>query len=147
MSAPDISREAVERMAEDFDTMRCYHNGKGPEAAWYENAAVTLRALRDALDAAERERDELRAAKWQVRHTDTANTMVQLALARDEAFAERDAADATGYARGVRDAADQIKRLSVQRMGCVTRTYKDCSAAILALLPATTETKETRDDQ
>jgi hypothetical protein len=119
MSAPDISREACERLAEDFDTMRSYHKATSPEAAWHENAAATLRALRAALDAAERERN---AAIREIGNT-----------AREATAA----ADATGYARGVRDASCFYADGGADI---------DAFAAARALLP-TTETKETRDDQ
>lgn len=153
MSAPDISAEAVERLAEDFDTMRCYHNGKGPEAAWYENAAATLRALRAALDAAERERDAYMSSEAEV-------------LAESDAlrFTLNNArlSDATGYARGeadgIRKAAEAVKGSMAVKLQLVDPhvqkfhgddRYRDVraayAAAILALLPATDATKETRD--
>lgn len=100
MSAPDISAEAVERLA------KCWRHAATNTQdsmirAWYSDTAATLRALRAALDAAERERD----AAWQ--------STIHAALNIEAA------ADATGYA---------------------------IIEAVLALLPATAATKETRDE-
>ena len=143
--APDISAEAVERLAKGFG------NPAYLMPAPLEVAA-TLRALRAALDAAERERDEARGklkGSYEEGLRDALDPL-RLELARD-------AADATGYARGVRDAAGLLNRLADEasaRMpdggpfGLVARHVENTRGLardILALLPATDATKETRD--
>jgi flagellar biosynthesis/type III secretory pathway protein FliH len=143
MSAPDISAEAVERLARALDATGRYTIDQliGMEA---ESAAATLRALRAALDAAERERDEAHKQGYCEGYEDGEK-----------------AADATGYARGVRDAADAAKAERITEATAHAHLIQtdpewvegynsglsDLEAAILALLPATDETKETRDDQ
>jgi hypothetical protein len=88
----------------------------------FDEAAAILRALRDALDEAERERDE----------------------ALGEAKIYR---DATGYARGVRDAAaccDAAKADALKHYGSAESVGADMAKnRILALLP---EKKETNDE-
>jgi hypothetical protein len=110
MSAPDISREACERLAErlDYDGLQL--------------SSATLRALRAALDAAERERDEAR--------DDYETAMVTATNA-----------DATNYARGVRDAAAKVLDhwITVNMSHNANQRELDArvqiNAAILALLP------------
>jgi hypothetical protein len=83
-------------------------------------------ALRAALDAALRERAML--------HEIARNEASDCTKAQDE----RDAADATGYARGVRNAAAKFSgpyRLDLW-------TSEAVAAAILALLPANKETND-----
>jgi hypothetical protein len=135
MSAPDISREACE-WAIRMNIQSVAALASGQKSLTY--AALierTILALRAALDAAERERDEAR---------NQANVTTKLMAARGTNLdyweatakkleAERDAADATGYARGVRDAAERGRRF-----GSFYITEADASAihdAILALLP------------
>lgn len=143
MSAPvDISAEAVERLALRYSDLRYVAMGHGKVAA-------TLRALRAALDAAERERDAYRSSEAEVL---AENDALRFTLSNARLN------DATGYARGVRDAAAILannvcdlnrgklipvpERIRPMR-DAVRGAYED---AILALLPATTtETKETRD--
>jgi hypothetical protein len=62
-------------------SVRNLTNPDGPQAA------TALRQLQ-AENAA------LKAAKWDVRHTSTANDLVQMGMARDAAIAERDALQA-----------------------------------------------------
>lgn len=145
----DYSREAVERLAHGCD----HFNGN-----WMiENSAeiaATLRALRAALDAAERERDEARSQLSDV-------------LAENDAlrFTLNNArlSDATGYARCVRDAALIAETHRADAEHHMRRAKEDCHSSeeqhqsgrwhasndieedILALLTATK--KETRDDQ
>ena len=67
-----------------------------------------LRALADAAEALRRERDALKAAKWDVQHTDTINDMVLIGIARDTALArvaELEAAVAAAERRGMERAA------------------------------------------
>ena len=92
MSAPDISAEAVENIA-----IRHALNGR-PETA------ATLRALRAALDAARIEAawQEDGRRYWEARYRDEAALNENLAAINEKMKAERDAADATGYARGAR---------------------------------------------
>lgn len=47
------------------------------------------------------ERDALKAAKWDVKHVDTMNDMVQMGMARDAAIADA----ATAFNRGLEEAA------------------------------------------
>lgn len=112
----DISAEALEAM------MLHFGNLPNPDAAM-----ATVRALRAALDAAEQQFRE------------------HVERAADDHIAARDAADAAGYARGVREAADKAG-CRIRCDECV-REKRRClrEAAILALLPATDATKETRD--
>lgn len=94
--------ELVKRpLDEEFDTMMEVQ--RNPCGAWQAIQTLTeqLEAARaDAKEAeayaeeleaklaeVEKERDELRAAKWVVKHTDTMNDMVQMGMARDEALA------------------------------------------------------------
>ena len=112
-------------------------------------------ALRAALDAAERERDEARRHANEGRQAEADAdrdrhaalvTLNQLFKEHTDMIAERDAADATGYARGVRDAAGvcQARHKGMAHI----REYAEaqwCAAAILALLPATDATKEKND--
>lgn len=146
MSAPDISAEAVEHTAVQADevwadllylmgraSLEGHEVGQSLGVATRQKLAQTaamLRALRAALDAAERERDEAdaRGDDWH----DQASKFRH----------ERDAADATGYARGVRDAAGLFENAQSKSWMGVSIVI-----AILALLPATDATKETRDDQ
>ena len=107
MSAPDISREAVEQRATMLDRQ----------------TARMILALRAALDAAERERDEARADMEKSAKA-TRRAVDQMA----EAVAERDAAAVTHYARGVQDAASLAHN---QRSYSVAEIV----SAILALLP------------
>lgn len=149
MSAPDISAEAVERLAalsEEWD--RWEMNAPVPEKWDHALHAATLRALRAALDAAERERDEAR----QERDAEAAGlTWFRL---------EAKAADATGYARGVQDAVGALKIIPVTVGGPESHPDRvvaqfglevaeamrsEATRSILALLPATDATKETRD--
>lgn len=139
MSAPDISPEAVEMHVQDMLTMRCTA------------AAATLRALRAALDAAERERDELQSTfrvrwnadmraikRWQAAHPGKELTWPDHADLVVWLLAERDAASATGYARGVRDAAGVCRQRLISRSyGSHADAYEYAMNAILALLPAT----------
>jgi len=105
----DTSREAVERLAE-----RLNYDG-------LQLSAATLRALRSELDAAERERDawKLQSDDWQKRGWELGK--------------QADAADATGYARGAKDAAAAAHE--AWKNGCPPA---EISEAILALLPKET---------
>lgn len=119
MSAPDISRllTALDALAKEQE----------PHGDFPRELATAMRALRAALDAALADRDS---------HQRVAISCMQ----------ERDAADATGYARGVRDAAEVCeKRLISRSYGSHADAYEYAMNAILALLPAatTTQTKET----
>jgi hypothetical protein len=53
-----------------------------------------VQAMKEAwasrLAEVEAERDALKAAKWDVKHTDTMNEIVQMGMARDEAEARAD---------------------------------------------------------
>jgi len=125
MSAPDISRDRCNR-----STALMAMEGFG---AW----ADLVLALRAALDAAERERDEARS-RLQV-ETWNAET---LNACCENLKVKRDAADATGYARGVRDAmklaeAERLKRLDHENLEHVGayRAVMALEMALLALLP------------
>jgi hypothetical protein len=48
----DTTKEAVERLAEDFDTMRDYHPPGSAERTFHRTTAATLRALLAERDAA-----------------------------------------------------------------------------------------------
>jgi hypothetical protein len=119
MSAPDISREACERLSklllgDDWASVR----------SCVPDTAALILALRAALDAAERERDDWRQG-----------ARAEAAIA-DTMKAERDAAAATGYARGVKDAAGVCeKRLISRSYGSHADAYEYAMNAILALLP------------
>lgn len=111
MSGVDISRENCEeaaRFRQDHD----------------EYAAALILALRTALDSTERERGEARGKLKSSYEEGLRDALDPLRLQLS-----REAADATGYARGVREAAD---------------TYKHGIGAILALLPAANEKRLTR---
>jgi len=99
MSSEDTSTEAVERLAaltfnvqtrlkdrEQF-VMSIPARPDHDMDLILANAAATLRAL-----AAER--DALKAAKWDVRHTDTMNDMVMMGLARDSEAERAEKAEA-----------------------------------------------------
>jgi hypothetical protein len=162
--AVDIGREACERLADDLQMVR-WPADQGCKMR--EDAAHTLRALRAALDAAERERDEFQASfdlawdadmrgikRWQAAHPGKELTWP----GRDKLVAwllsERDAADATGYARGVRDAANLINRIADEAdgrapdggpfglVGRYAESARGLAKDVLALLPATDATKE-----
>jgi hypothetical protein len=83
MSKIDTSVEAVASARADLMTMAETHRSD------YVLVQVLRRgeALVNALAA---ERDALKAAKWDVKHTDTMNDVVQMGMARDEAIADRD---------------------------------------------------------
>ncbi len=162
MIAPvDISAEAVADHLRRLSINRMHLNGRldGDHVSaayrFSEQSSDLIRALRAALDAAERERDEARKERSHQQGRADAN-------ARKTAEEQRraDAADATGYARGVRDAAGLAQRLKAQPCisgkctcwpTCEARktdaSLAEIAAAILALLPATDAPKETRDDQ
>ncbi len=108
MSGPDISESAVERLLFNYRGMMPHDIEK------------LILALRAALDAAERERDEA--------HYDACRTVTQR-------LAD---AQATGYARGVKAAVDNARAMHADgwHMDAII-------AAVLALLPDAT--KETRD--
>jgi hypothetical protein len=89
----DLTPEAV---AEMLKRLRL-----GPEYVYRfvetdHKAADMLEALAAKLAEVKRDRDELRAAKWAEKHTDTMNDMVQMGMARDEAMARAEAAEAEG---------------------------------------------------
>ncbi len=129
----DISASAVMKLDRDLRTIS-YSAEQG--CAMRENAAATLRALRAALDAAERERDEARIDCDGLGHH--VAILLQQYL---DAMNARDTADATGYARGVRDAAGE-DGCRIRCDECV-REKRRClrEAAILALLPDATKEK------
>lgn len=147
MSAPDISHERCEQVAQHL------------RDRLFGQSAQLVRALRAALDAAERERDEARKERAHQQGRADAN-------ARKTAEEQRraDAADATGYARGLKWAAMIAETNRAHAEHHMRRAKEDCHASeeqhqsgrwhasndiekeILALLPATTETKETRDE-
>ncbi len=142
MSAPvDISAEAVERLAQQHSDAAdsCEYDGFLGEAKYHRIRTATLRALRAALDAAEREidhyqdlayyevggsprlwMDRAEAAERKLHdygHDDwycggTVPGSFKAVPSYRELRAERDAADATGYARGVRDAAQRVAERS-----------------------------------
>jgi hypothetical protein len=122
MSAPDISREAVERLARVHEGFGWPSDVPTPEGTVTAVTVATLRALRAALDAAQEE------ATRRTREVEL-TCRVQMRLT-----AERDAADATGYARGVQDAAALFPDSPRWQSPADTR------AAILAMLA-----KETPD--
>ena len=76
----DTADEAVERLAQDFDTMAGFHHPGAEEAIWHGNAAATLRAL-----IAER------AANYEIIGT-SAEAITKLRSELDELRQERDAA-------------------------------------------------------
>jgi len=51
-----------------------------------DSLADALTAALDRAEKAEAERDALKAAKWDVQHTDTMNEIVQMGMARDTAW-------------------------------------------------------------
>ena len=117
MSAPDISREGLQRLCAVLT-----HN---PDLR-VRQAVAPILALRAALDAAERERDD----KVQMyRMAESENTMLRETL---------NAADATGYARGVQDAAALClsRAKANHHNGMPNGSMLNDAAAILALLPA-----------
>ncbi len=190
MTAPDISREACERLRVRLKTVPLYHS-HGETADLPEEAADIVVALRAALDAAERERDGANALVERMHAQDVlaiqawqkANPgqgLVWPSSIRLSAWcmgevaklsAERDAADATGYARGVRDAAEAARSIPAcpfDQEACELDPETPCpvcgdlgtwddenlarvsncmtpAAAIIALLPATE--KDTPDDR
>lgn len=107
--AVDISASAVERLRVRLVML--------DSRAGRRDAADMVVALRAALDAVERERDEAdaRGDDWHEQATKFRH--------------ERDAADATGYERGVRDAFHAMDALPDH-----VRRYAE--PVILALLPA-----------
>ncbi len=141
MSGVDISREACER------------------EVWRQSGytAALILALRAALDAAERERDAAQAYAFRSQQI-AREQAIEAHNAEDKCeqlVVERDAADATGYARGVRDAAAyhtaEAARLRVEHNrdpvsfpGSWVTHHESDAAAILALLPATNEKRLTR---
>lgn len=122
--AVDIGREALLRLSAVLT-----HN---PDLR-VRQAVAPILALRAALDAAERERDEAleKVANYRShdRHMATVNSQIQREL--DATRAQRNAADATGYARGVRD-ADELARAYLIGRPPAEDAYREC---ILALLP------------
>ncbi len=201
MSGVDISREACERRRLRMESAAINFRARYGECCGQrDNDGVCaapaciygdvlraldpthILALRAALDAAERERDDLQASfslrwkadmraikRWQEKHPkrdkvwpDHADLVVWLLEGWEECSVEllkcihdRDAADATGYARGVRDAASVIEcgcknrnEVVMQRPNSAARwslcEHPNCMAievaAILALLPAEKET-------
>jgi hypothetical protein len=158
----DYSREACEeasRFRQDHD----------------EYAAALILTLRAALDAAERERDGANALvermhaqdvlaikQWQ--EANPGNDLVWPDHMRLTAWCMGEVAklaagrDATGYARGVRDAAEAAKAAKLPQhlvesgpmAGWQTFDHewpKTIRHAILALLPATDATKEKNDGE
>jgi hypothetical protein len=109
--AVDIGREACERLASWIETSGIILERNFALA----EAPALILALRAALDAAERERDAAR--RWAAEESGML-------------LAERHAADAAGYARGVRDAAAFFAP-----DGLVPLNPVFARAAILALLP------------
>jgi hypothetical protein len=91
--------------------------------AWAREAVPALAAK---LAEVERDRDELRAAKWAEKHTDTMNDMVQMGMARDEAMTRADlsAAREAAARREGWDAAIEAAAAKVEGMSR-TRTYTD----------------------
>lgn len=126
----DISAEAVEMLAliREVGAKGWREEGEEAFARIEDETAATLRALRAALDAAQEE------ATRRTREVEL-TYRVQMRLT-----AERDAADATGYARGVRDAANEAHERWVWGA-----PPEGTEGAILALLPAADATKETRN--
>ncbi len=122
MSAPvDYGASAVERLRVRLVLLDSREHPDNVRA----DAADMVVALRAALDAAERERDEAHKQGYCEGYEDGEK-----------------AADANGYARGVRDAAERGRRF-----GNFYITKSDANAIhaiILALLPDAT--KETHDE-
>jgi hypothetical protein len=120
MNKIDISRETCERTSKSFADvgMSLREDGDIEAADNADFAAALIHALRAALDEAERERDEAdaRGDDWHE----------QASKFRDE----RDAAEATGYAGGVRDAA--AVAYEAWKDGCPP---SEISEAILTQLP------------
>ena len=142
MTAPDISCEGLAALT--------LHFGSLPNPS---HAVATVLALRAALDAAERERDEAHS-----RGDDWCDQAQKMRRERDAAVREigntareaTAAADATGYARGVKDAADACKAAKLPQhlvesgpmAGWQTFNHEwpaTIHAAILALLIDVTE--------
>lgn len=114
--------------------------GLGAKDARFIAAARELvPALRAALDEAEAravkaeaERDALRAAKWDVKHTDTMNDMVQMGMARDEAEAR-----ANDYYERWNDCQDKRMAAEAERDAAKAAAQADYAARILAALTPT----------
>lgn len=131
--AVDIGREACGDAIQELAALAISLGG----APAIETAQLQIEALRAALDAAERERDALS------KHSDDQyDEISSLEEQVEELVKERDAADATGYARGVRDAAskvDERARILViegfRNDDLAVRVLREEAAAILALLP------------
>ncbi len=156
--AVDISREACGQVIQDLAAFAIMLGG----APAIEAAQFQIEALRAALDAAERERDEARNAISVIAkavnyrssyQAPLSQRVVELAKAYDNFPAERDAADATGYARGLRDAAVKAQTWldafgsfepeHVTPQKWASDAVADIHDAILALLPKEkTEKKE-----
>jgi hypothetical protein len=154
MTAPDISREACERLAGwhelEARALRM-HNPNSPAmpeiAEVQDETAALILALRAALDAAERERDEARTDCDGLGHH--VAILLQQYL---DAMNARDAAAATGYARGVQDAAIKAQTWldafgsfepeHVTPQKWANDAVADIHDAILALLPKKKETND-----
>ncbi len=136
MSEVDISADAVQRLAEDFDAIKSYHNPDTTEHSFYACAAATLRALRDELSAMQKERDEDQSviAVWR-RRTLEAETRAEAAeKARDAHFAALPAAWRAGCdaAAGVLDGcADDVESVCPQ----TAKNDRYLAATIRALQP------------
>jgi uncharacterized membrane protein len=131
---PDVVDQTI-RLLGSSDTMTL-HEVLSDMFHFISWAREAVPALAAKLAEVERDRDELRAAKWAEKHTDTMNDMVQMGMARDEAMARAEAAE-TEVAR-LREALDNLLDAitALDEIGDRTLTITGSTANLKWLLEA-----------
>jgi len=116
----------IERLRAENSTLAAgaciYPNGDGLIGDERGNAVCAKDATIERLTA---ERDELKAQKWAVKHTDTANDMVLMGLARDAA-----AEEATRLRHELTAAREALAKIENLPIGLITRAYSIARAAL-----------------